>query len=262
MHTRLDITLTGGNEAVLHQAISEIRELLVSAEMLLSCHNPDALAARLNHFNPTDSLSIPPEFYEVLQYAKAYYQKSGKLFDVTLGSGTFLFAEDLSRFPQNIAQHTATPFHLDFGGFGKGYALKKIRALLLKKEINNAFLSFGGTSIMCLGSSAASNSWNYSLPQFPHIGFTLTDESVSISSNYNPNGESNHIIFPDTFKPASTNIVAAVKCKDALDAEILSTSLILCEMRKFQSLLNAFPDAEAYIIDKIEPQNFLYLSAQ
>lgn len=262
MHTRLDIDLMGEDTSTMKQAVFDIKDLLHSAEMLLSCHNPDALAAKINHYNPADKLTVPTEFFEVLEQAKEYYNKSGKLFDITLGSGAFLFEENLSDFPENIAQHTSTPFHLDFGGFGKGYALEKIRKLLLHRKIEHAFLSFGGTSVLCLGQNKKEQARNYALPEYPHIKFRLNNESVSVSSNYNPSGETNHIIYPDTFKPASNNIVAAAKCKNALDAEILSTSLILCEMSKFQSLLNQFPESEAYIIDKIEPHNFLYLTSE
>lgn len=260
MHTRLDIQLNGKPKQVLEAVIDGIKDTLFSAEMLLSCHHPEALAAKLNHYDSDSHLVIPNEFYDVLKYAKSYYHKSGKLFDVTLGSGRFIFEEALDRFPENIKQHTSTPFHLDFGGFGKGYALKKIKSILEAAEITNAFLSFGGTSVLGMGVKQ-NRAWKYALPEFPHITFQLKDEAISISSNANPKGESNHIIYPDTFKPADTNFVVAVKCKDALDAEILSTSLILAEMKNYQKLLNTFPNSEAYIIDKIEPQQFLYLQS-
>ncbi len=75
---------------------------------------------------------------------------------------------------------------VDFGGFGKGYALERIRKLLLSHGILNAFISFGESSVLALGNHPHGVGWKAGVNHQMITGnslfsFDLQNESLSTS---------------------------------------------------------------------------------
>ena len=75
---------------------------------------------------------------------------------------------------------------VDFGGFGKGYALERIRKLLLSHGILNAFISFGESSVLALGNHPHGTGWKAGVNHQMITGnslfsFDLQNESLSTS---------------------------------------------------------------------------------
>ena len=65
---------------------------------------------------------------------------------------------------------------LDFGGFAKGYALKKIGVLLREAGVGSAFVDFGNSSILGIGRHPYGPCWRVSLPD-PATGNALAGPS-------------------------------------------------------------------------------------
>ena len=118
---------------------------------------------------------------------------------------------------------------LDFGGFAKGYALKKIGVLLREAGVGSAFVDFGNSSILGIGRHPYGPCWRVSLPD-PATGnalaeFDLVDRALSVSGNTAAHTE--HIVNPRTgLRDASRQIVAVV-ADDPLDAEVVSTAWMI-----------------------------------
>lgn len=260
MNTRLEATFIGADVELFEVVFDEIERVLRETELLLSCHMPDAFTTKLNHLNAEDVVLFPEEFIEVLQLCKSYYQKTLGMFDVTLGSGETFFNNDTFQIPSG-SQRIHQPFHLDFGGFGKGYALRKIDELLDKFDVDNAFIVFGGNSVLSRGNAPMAEEWKYTIKEINNRVFYLNYHGVSISSNASIMGHNNHIVDPISLTPVDANLVTAVKANDVLDAEVLSTALLPARSNQFQTIINAFKGAEVYIADRIEPQNCLHLFA-
>ena len=143
---------------------------------------------------------------------------------------------------------TAISLHgqeLDFGGFAKGYFLRWLKQELAARDIENAFVSFGRSSIYAAGRRPQADAWNIGL-ESPFDGsmvkeFELKDKSLSTSGNtplY-----SGHIVNPLTGKQIRSKALVCIVDEDPLEAEVLSTAAFAADGEQFEALEQAFPEA-------------------
>ena len=114
--------------------------------------------SKLNSHTQQDSVSVSAELEDILRSCQYYYEKTLHLFDITLN--------DFSQIQIHGNHHISFSnfsVTLDFGGFAKGYALKKIQEILLRGNIENAFVDFGNSSIMGIGHHPYGDCWKVSL---------------------------------------------------------------------------------------------------
>ena len=104
------------------------------------------------------------------------------------------------------------------GGFGKGYAIDRMLALV---DAPRAMINFGGQL-------ATRGSMRVTIADPLHrdqsiLELTLENASLSTSSN----AERSHIVDPRTHEPVAAQGSASVIASDALTADILSTALLV-----------------------------------
>ena len=223
----------------------------------------DELSRMLNRFDPESEVSrwnagrsegkMSRDLQAILEAGEQMRERTGGLFDVCYGwhgrraggnnpgsRGTF---EGL--------------FHrkLDFGGIAKGWALREAGELLEKEGIENAWLDFGGSSILARGRHPGGDCWKVSLPN-PWAGdprsrsawtgdtldvFSLRDSSLSTSGN-RP-AYSGHIVNPLTGAAEDSPKLVSVISPDPLEAEVLSTAAMVADEAQLAGLRTTFPNA-------------------
>ena len=112
------------------------------------------------------------------------------------------------------------PVALDFGGFGKGFALDRACAVLREKGVISACLSAGESSIAVVGEHPLGGGWPFAIPHPLRpdeilVELELTDESLSISSTVGAGATA-----PERapmFRPTDATIVTAPRCAVAID---------------------------------------------
>lgn len=154
---------------------------------------------------------------------------------------------------------------LDLGGFGKGYALEKVKQMLESSPVENAFISFGESSVLAMGEHPAGGAWKIGINDYTNPGnsiheFEVSDGSVSTSSNFylNDDGElqhHQHIINPRTGKPHDHFAAASVSADSPILAEILSTACLLLPGEKIRELIQKYQHIEVLKVDydPVEP---------
>ena len=222
MGTRLELLAVG----VAQESILEIWDCLY--DMVFD------LDRRLNRFDPSSEVSYlniydnPLEqdksavLEEVTRLAQEYCVRTGGLFDVTDRDGK-----------------------LDFGGFGKGYFLKLCEKVLRERGVDCAFVDFGSSSILGIGHHPYGDSWKVGLVN-PYTRQTVKEISLndsSMSTSGNIPSYSGHIRNPRTDETCSARKVVNVVAQDPLDAEVLSTVLMVASDQDREELKAAFPDA-------------------
>lgn len=149
---------------------------------------------------------------------------------------------------------------IDLGGFGKGYALEKIKELLNDMKVNRAFISFGESSILAIGDHPAGGDWkiginNYLKPGSSAYEFKVRDGSVSTSSNFHLTDEGSlekhsHIIDPMTGEPPESLSSVSVKFSSAVVAEMMSTAFLICtDDKKITEVVKKYHGMEAIRVD-------------
>ena len=108
------------------------------------------------------------------------------------------------------------------GGFGKGYALDRVRKLLADAGVANALVNFGDSSVAAVGSHPFGDCWQVTAKAGGGT-FRLKETSLSLSG-LRPDGRA-HIVDPKSRRTVSDSVVVAVEGRSAFVCEILSTAL-------------------------------------
>ena len=144
MHTRVDMLLRGRapltSEGLLAVA-AEVQTLLGHLERVGNKFDPDSEISRLCAAG-------------AWRLCKEYHRSTGGLFDITVGSESHTPSTiDSVQLESDGRRCTLgrEGIRLDLSGFIKGYALDRIRSLLLERGIKDALVSLGNSSIMAMG---------------------------------------------------------------------------------------------------------------
>ena len=141
-------------------AIEEVRRI----EAKYSRYRPESVLSRINAAAGSDPVPIDPETAQLLAYADSCYRMSDGLFDAT--SGILRRAWDFKK-PRVPTERELAPLRtrigwprveltattvrlpdagmeLDFGGFGKEYAVDRAVAVLLEQGVSAAMVNLAG----------------------------------------------------------------------------------------------------------------------
>ncbi|EDY81439.1 ApbE family [Verrucomicrobiia bacterium DG1235] len=158
---------------------------------------------------------------------------------------------------------------LDFGGFGKEYAVDKVAGLAVSHGIVNCLVDFG-QDIHALGAPLDAPAWHIGLedPQRPGATWTgiamLRGGGVATSGDYHRNfvfegRRYGHIIDLDTGYPVSNGLEAiSIIAPSCLEAGVLSTAAFVAGPDKGIELVEGNYGAEGCFIT----ENSIYQSSQ
>lgn len=224
--TDLKVQIAGLPEKKVYGVWSEITKELSVLDKTFNRNNPQSEVSLLNASKV--DIETSEMMKEALNLCESYLIQTKGLFDISKG-------EDKD---------------IDFDGFVKGYALRRIALILKAGKVKDAFINFGGTSMMALGKHPYGDCWTFTLED-PETEdeiqeFELRGECLSVSGNTSEcNG---HIINPLTHKVFEDAKLSIVKTKDPLDAEILSMVLLLANDSQKKEMSYNFKGIETFLI--------------
>ncbi len=225
MGTGLEFLTAGHDPEKAARLWKTLESEAVRLEKMLSRFDPQSEVSRLN----LDALFKPgAELAGMIEMAESYRERTLGLFDIHPDGRT-----------------------LDFGGFAKGWFLKICGQALQDAGVVNAFVDFGGSAILALGSHPYGDCWKVSLPN-PWDGCVLAEMNLrdtALSTSGNSPHYSGHILNPRTGEAISARRVVTVKSRNPLDAEVLSTALMAANPEQRQKIEKAFPEAETEIYE-------------
>ncbi|MFW6043722.1 MAG: FAD:protein FMN transferase [Marinilabiliaceae bacterium] len=257
MNTRLDIILWG----VPADEAEHISQKMISAgqnlQKVLDRFDPEAETSLVNHQALHRDTPVSPFMMEVLSKCMDYYKKTQGAFNVFAGQ-----AYDALKKRQNsekkisdehpgenviinqakqTVRFTSEHVSLDFGGIGKGMLLDQAAEILDQKSQINAFISFGGSSVLTRGRHPHGEFWPFS---FREHGITdtwrLTDDALSISQTRTKDGTIPHIWNVSAKNIVTKSEMVCVQSTSATDAEVLSTALIASPGEMKNQIISAF----------------------
>ena len=231
MGTRLEFLCADVERSVGERVWQEMTDDAAALSRMLNRFDPSSEVSRWNAGLSEGNMSAPLQ--DILSVAEDYRARTGGLFDICTGTRSLsarhpapssIFSSVLSSSPGPPA--VLRRRRLDFGGIAKGYALARMEKMLRAEGIGNAFVDFGGSSMLALGHHPHGDCWKISLPD-PWTGqildiFSLRDCALSVSGN-RP-GYTGHIINPLTGEHCDCRALVSVISPDPLEAEILSTA--------------------------------------
>lgn len=279
MRTRFELALFGADRVRLRAAGEAALEEIARVEGELSAFRPDAAIARLNAEAGLGPARVEPVVLALLEWLRGRVAMVEGAFDPTVGALLAALragrpgarARDAARRWVGFERHvrldreagtvafSGPGVRLDLGGAGKGYALDRAAELLREAGVARALLHGGTSSVLALGAP----------PDEPR-GFTvaiadprrparilgrvrLRDAALSVSSihgrRFGAGGARavGHVLDPRSGRPISSPSIALAIGPDGLDAEILSTALLVLGAAAVPRLCRRFPGTRLYV---------------
>jgi len=267
MGTVMDLVLPGSQDAYADLLVKEMRAELGRIEQRLSVYRPDSDISVINRAASKGMVTLDREMAGIFNELFLFHQETRGFFDVTMKPVLDFFLEHgaaAGAVPDHITgaagmEHLRLEgdrirfmkkgMQIDLGGYGKGYAMRKILEIMTSKGVENALISFGGSLVYGLGSHPYGNSWKISVPvpgNSDGLTFELKDETLSTSGNSLNNrkkfGNSGHIVNPETLRTREGNGLVSVTATDPVRAEVFSTALFSAGRQRAMELARLHPD--------------------
>jgi thiamine biosynthesis lipoprotein len=237
MGTRLDILLFGKEPAFLQCCWEDILSGLIQTQSVLNRFDTGSEVSMLASRTATEPVGVSEELWLTLNDCKRYCDLTKGYFDITLSGFRQVSLNEENR---TVCMGQGVVF--DFGGYAKGYALEKIRALLQEREITQAFVNFGDSAVLGLGAHPHGDCWRVNIrnpySREPVKSIALRNNALSTSGN-TPDHPL-HLVNPFTGKYSEERQSVSVVCPHAVDAEVLSTALSLMDEKTAKEVCKCF----------------------
>ena len=248
MGTRIELHLFGAFD---DDAVMDARRAIEAVDDALTIHRPSATTALNECLMAGRSAAVDdPVLFDALVEIKVAYAATQGLFDPAADARTGSAGWRAISFDRDNARIEAShPVALDFGGFGKGFALDRACEALRRAGVISALLSAGESSIAVVGEHPLGGGWPFAIPHPLQPGQTLLelelkDEALSISSTV---GEGTHA--PDRaamIRPTDGTVITGQRTAVTVDrsgarAEVMSTALLVADDDQATGLLDGQP---------------------
>lgn len=236
MATLFEMQLVGDDVEHLDAVAARIGEEIDRVERLLSRYDPASEVYRLNRLASQHSVLVSVELCDVLLQCRYWYQQTEGAFDILHASHSWPAKDCWSAIDLDVASRrlrfTQPGVTLDFGAYGKGYALDRVSELLNHYQVQHALVHGGTSSLLARGRAPDGRPWPVSIarPQSQAVvaEVALTDEALSTSWGYTPQEA--------TACAASVEEGCVVRHRSAAVAEVFSTALVVKGQQAAQDL--------------------------
>jgi thiamine biosynthesis lipoprotein len=270
MGTRLDIVFPGVESGLVDHVMQQVSAELIRIERKLSLYDPDSDISLINTTGHAGPVSIDQELHGIFREILSLNQETKGYFDITLKPvHDFHSGNDAGNLPvprnirdvigldkvslsQEGIMFRKKGIIIDLGGYGKGFAIKRLLEILHASGIESALISFGESLVYGLGSHPYGDTWKISLPLEGPSGdpvtFDLKNNALSTSGNSLNNQKKfanlGHIVNPVTLQVNHMQGSVSVKTADPIRAEVFSTALFSAGPEDSEELLELDADLE------------------
>jgi thiamine biosynthesis lipoprotein len=280
MATRFELVLNGDSpslRAAGEEALAEISRI----ESMLTLYKPTSEVANINARAAAEPVRVSAEMFALLERAVALSRETNGAFDITIaplvrcwgfmrGQGSIPSDSDIEEARANVGSHLLTlnaidrtiefsrlGMMLDFGAFGKGYAVDRAIEILRDYEISSALLHGGTSTVLGIGRAENNLPWRIAVTGAPPGEevlwlVDLNETSLSVSAVWGKSFASQgqtfgHILDARTGRPSDRAELAAVNVPSAADSDALSTALLVEGPGSLANLSITRPTARALI---------------
>lgn len=246
MGTRFDMLIVELSKEDASVLWNKIAAELIRMHKMMNRFDVNSELSRINKNAQNDYAMVSNEMWEILNHCKHLHSITEGLFDITL--------KNISEVSfNNNFQSVSFPskdFYFDLGGYAKGYALDKIKKKLVDADVKHALVNFGDSSIAAMGHHPFGDCWSISIENPFQKGAILKEiklKDQDLSSSGNMPTHPQHIINPFTKRYNSQKKVVCVCANSSLDAEVLTTTLMIASSEQEERIKSNFK-IDKYIV--------------
>ncbi len=239
MGTRFDIVIIGKGKSETEEVWEKICSELRRLERMLNRFDKESEVTQINLRAAQHPVKVSNEMWAILMDCRYYHLATSGLFDITLKD----FSKVIFNESHRSVYFSLKDMHLDFGGYAKGYALNKLKNILLAADIRQCFADFGNSSILALGHHPYGTSWKVGIKN-PFVEGEIMDEielrDESMSSSGNTSSYTKHIINPLSGEYNEERKLVCAVSHNPVEAEVLTTTLMIADPDKKKAIINHF----------------------
>ena len=231
MHTRIDLLLCNESESAMRILTSRIYDEIKRLEKMANYFDPASELAEVNQLASKEKVQVNEELFHIISLCKDYTIKTQGYFDISIHSDNYTLSTINSVLldPQDFTIFfDKKGIKLNLSGFLKGYALDKIKEVLVENGVFNALINLGNSSVMVLGNHPYGEGWKIDLA-IPSLekekDIVLFNECFTTSGNGTTSRK--HIINPSTGEYIEGKNSISVITENGTDGEVLSTVLFI-----------------------------------
>lgn len=251
MGTRFNAVFPEVDEELCERLFRMIKNEIKRVEAKLNYFDERSLVFNINKNAFNNDFELDDEMFKIISICIDYHKLTYGAFDITMRRLIDFYNQNPETDKTNLYscmkaislnQEKKTirfldqETKIDFGAFGKGYALNNVIKIVKEFNFENAFFSFGESSILAMGNHPNGNGWKIGIKDYSSTDSTvysdlLFNESISTSSNYY-NSDSGELIFKtNVINPINSRLkksieTISVKSIDPIECEILSTAFM------------------------------------
>lgn len=261
-----EIDLMGIDEPnrLVQLAVAEVRRI----EHKYSRYIDSSLIGQINANAGDKWVSCDEETCSLFDYATHLFEVSGGLFDITSGVLRRVWDFQQASIPSKVTLDAVLPLigwsqlerqgnavrlkkkgmQIDFGGFGKEYAVDRVASIFLENDVTGALINFGG-DVRALGAKADGSAWSIGIQDPRQLdqcfaSLALKEGALTTSGDYERYFEVGgkrycHIMNPKTGLPVSYWRSVTVLAPLASVAGATSTIAMLLQKQGLNFLQNA-----------------------
>jgi thiamine biosynthesis lipoprotein len=272
MATRIEMHFVHARGCAMDGAFDAVADEIERVEQALSAHR---VGAALHSLNLALAASTRAEvrddiLFDALDVALRLRGDSGGLFDPSVGARTLGDVEGslgaLGALPialeAGVIACSRAGARFDLGGFGKGFALDRVRPVLAAYGVASGLISLGESSVLALGRHPHGAYWPLSLPDpfnrdAELICVGVEDLCWSVSSNLQERADGSVALNAHILNPRSGEAVTQPRTVLALHAsgaraEALSTAMMAAAPEEREGLATRFADTPIAVFDHNE----------
>jgi len=269
MGTLVNLTVMAENES---QSAAAVAATFAEMERVIGLLDYRPAAAPLARLNREGWLAdAPPELLEVVATAVAYGQLTGGALDISVkplldhlraGGALAAFDRTLVDYRQiELSEQTirlARPgMALTLDGLGKGFVVDKATAALRANGFTNILVEAGG-DLVGHGRRPDGSAWQIGIahPRSAAViaRLPITNQAAATSGDYqhyfSADFRAHHIIDPRAGQSPPELASVTVTAPSALDADALSTALMVLGLEEGLALANRLPHVSALMVTK------------
>ncbi|NBC83274.1 MAG: hypothetical protein GVY19_07815 [Bacteroidetes bacterium] len=281
MGTRFDVVFFGVEKDTAQRLYTSIVAETKRIEQKLSTYQSNSSISLVNQYASQKELTVDQEIFDIILSCQEYCAKTlgyfdvsnGKVFKMIKGQNTSQL-DDAFDFNINANESiitnpskrtikfTSEHVAIDLGGYGKGLALQRVSDMVSENQIPSGLINFGDSSIMGIGTHPFGKNWaigikNIYSPSQSACTIELNNQFLSVSGLQRDIETSNqpalwHIFNPKTKEIQKGNKMVCALTNNAIDSEILSTSLLLTDdLAEKKRILKKFFDCKPLITEII-----------
>lgn len=252
---------------------------IAALDSMMSDYRRDSELTRLSARAGGAPVRVSPDLFLVLRRAQEVAERSGGVFDVTVGplvarwrqarkTGVLPDPAELERARRRVgwqklrldegartARLTVPGMKLDLGGIAKGYAGDEAQRVLQQHGITRALVELGG-DIVVSGPPPGTEGWTIRVPnaaddQGP-ADLRFAQRAISTSGDTEQfvvigGRRYSHVVDPHTGQALTNRVQVTLSAPDGLTSDPLSTALSLLGPEDRRKLLQAYPGTTAYV---------------